>query len=98
MMVYSTQNYRAFGLFSMSGVLGRRNTTFRSLDVVAPSDLLEVCLARSKGPNRVGVFSPLHLMAERDPVSETSCFYSQKHRTMEKVQNPSNSMKQYSLE
>jgi hypothetical protein len=27
-----------------------------------------------------------------DPVSETSCFYSQEHRTMEKVQNPSNSV------
>jgi hypothetical protein len=33
---------------------------------------------------------PLHLRTETDPVSEMSCFYSQKHRTMEIVQKPSN--------
>jgi hypothetical protein len=45
-------------------------------------------LALSKRPNWVGVFSlPLHLRTETDPISETSCFYSQEHRTMEKVQN-----------
>jgi hypothetical protein len=31
-------------------------------------------LALSKGSNWVGVFSPLHLRTETDPVSETSCF------------------------
>jgi hypothetical protein len=43
-------------------------------------------LALSKGANLVGVFSTLHMRTETDPVSETSCFYSQEHRTMEKVQ------------
>jgi hypothetical protein len=33
-----------------------------------------------------------HWRTETDPVSETSCFYSQEHQTMEKVQNPSNSV------
>jgi hypothetical protein len=42
-------------------------------------------LALSKGPNWVGVFSPLQLKTETDPVSKTSCFYSAKHRTMDKV-------------
>jgi hypothetical protein len=31
-------------------------------------------------------------VSERDPVSETSCFYFPKYRTMESVQNPSNSV------
>jgi hypothetical protein len=35
---------------------------------------------------------PLHLRIETDPVSETSCFYFVEHRTMEKVQKPSNSV------
>jgi hypothetical protein len=38
------------------------------------------------------VSSPLHLRTEIDPVSETSCFYSQEHRTTKKVQNSSNSV------
>jgi hypothetical protein len=47
----------------------------------------------SRGPDCVGVFStPLHLRVETDPVSEMSCFYSQEHSAMEKVQKPSNSM------
>jgi hypothetical protein len=46
----------------------------------------------SKGLSWVGVFSPLHLRAETDPVSEVSCFYSQKRRTMEEFQKPSNSV------
>jgi hypothetical protein len=33
-----------------------------------------------------------HLKTETDPVYETSCFYSTKHRTREKVQKPSNSV------
>jgi hypothetical protein len=33
---------------------------------------------------------PFHLSTETDLVSETSCFYSIKHRTVEKVQKPSN--------
>jgi hypothetical protein len=50
----------------------------------------------SKGPNCVGIFSPrLHLRTETDAVSETSCFYSHKHRMMEEVQEPSNSMQLY---
>jgi hypothetical protein len=49
-------------------------------------------LALSKGPNLVGVFSLLHMRMETDPVSETSCFYSQKYWTMGKIQNPSNFM------
>jgi hypothetical protein len=49
-------------------------------------------LALSKGPNWVGVFSPLRLRTVRDPVSETSCIYSQKHRTVQDVQKPSNSI------
>jgi hypothetical protein len=32
-MVYSTQNYSIFGIFTSSGVLGSRNTTFRKLDL-----------------------------------------------------------------
>jgi hypothetical protein len=53
-------------------------------------------LALSKGPNRVGV--SLHLRTERDPVSETSCFFFSffsnylRIRTMDKVRKPSNSM------
>jgi hypothetical protein len=35
-MVYSTQNYWVFGLFSSSGVLGSRNT-FRKLDLLPSS-------------------------------------------------------------
>jgi hypothetical protein len=34
----------------------------------------------------------LHLRTETDRVSETSCFYSQEHRTVVKIQNPSNSV------
>jgi hypothetical protein len=49
-------------------------------------------LALTKGPNWVGVFSPLHLRMETDPVSETSCFYSIEYRTMGKVKKPSNSV------
>jgi hypothetical protein len=36
--------------------------------------------------------SPFYLRTETDPVSEASCFYSQEHRTMEKIHNPSNSV------
>jgi hypothetical protein len=35
---------------------------------------------------------PLHLRTETDIVSETSCFYSQKHRTMGKFQKLSKSV------
>jgi hypothetical protein len=44
-----------------------------------------------KGPNWVGVVSPLHLRTETNPVSEASYFYSQKHQTMEKVHKSINS-------
>jgi hypothetical protein len=47
--------------------------------------------ALSIGRKWAGVFSPLHLRTETDPLSKTSCFYSIEHRTMEKVRNPSNS-------
>jgi hypothetical protein len=33
---------------------------------------------------------------ETDPVSETSCFYYQEHRAMEKVQKPGNHEYDYS--
>jgi hypothetical protein len=36
-MLYSTQSYWASGLFSSSGVLGNRNTTFRKLDLLPSS-------------------------------------------------------------
>jgi hypothetical protein len=48
--------------------------------------------ALSKGPNWVGVFSPLHLRMETDPVSETSCFLFSSIPDDEKVQKPSNSL------
>jgi hypothetical protein len=48
-------------------------------------------LALSKGPNWAGVFfPPFHLRMETDPVSEMSCSF--KHRTMDKVQKPRNSL------
>jgi hypothetical protein len=52
-------------------------------------------LALSKGPNRIGVSPPLRM--ETDLVSETSCLFffflvTIKIRTMDKVQNPSNSV------
>jgi hypothetical protein len=55
----------------------RKNTTFRKLDLFPSSGdgktySVGSLLALSKGPNRIG-FS-LHLRAETDPVSETSCF------------------------
>jgi hypothetical protein len=40
-----------------------------------------------RGP--IEVFPPFHLRTEEDPISESSCLYSQEHRTMGKVQNPS---------
>jgi hypothetical protein len=44
-----------------------------------------------KGPNWVGVFfPPFYLRTETDPVSETSCSF--KHRTMDIVQKPRNSL------
>jgi hypothetical protein len=63
-------------LFLLSGVFGSRNTMFRKLGLF---------LSSGEGVRR-------HLLSwETDPVSET-CFYSQKHRMMERVQNPSNSV------
>jgi hypothetical protein len=38
------------------------------------------------------VLTPFHLRTETDPDFETSRFYYQEHRTMEKVQKPSNSV------
>jgi hypothetical protein len=70
--MYSTQSYWVFGLFPPSCVLGSRNTTFRKLDLFPSS----------------GERGRRHLETKTDPVSETSCFYSTKDRTMEKVQNP----------
>jgi hypothetical protein len=52
-------------------------------------------LALSKGPNWVGVFSPLYLRTETHPVSETSCFYSLEYWMMEEVQRPSNSVSKH---
>jgi hypothetical protein len=49
------------------------------------------------GPNWIGVFSPLHLRMETDPVFETSCFYSQEHQTVEKIQRASNSVQVYAV-
>jgi hypothetical protein len=62
MMVYNTQNYWVFGLFSSSGIL--ENTTFRKLDLFLSSGesggegVQWLRLALSKGPSWVGVFSP----------------------------------------
>jgi hypothetical protein len=42
---------------------------------------------------QMSVFPPIHLRTESDPVSETSCFYTQQHRTIEKVQKPSSPIK-----
>jgi hypothetical protein len=36
-MVYSSQNYCAFGLFPSSGIIRNRNTTFRMLDLLPSS-------------------------------------------------------------
>jgi hypothetical protein len=101
---FCTQNYWVFGPFSSSGVLRNRNMTFRKLNLFPSSGeggrrhLLSVGpekerisitgLALSKGPNWVGVFSPLHMRMETNPVSETSCFYSLEYQTMEKTKNP----------
>jgi hypothetical protein len=58
-------------------VLGRRNTTFRKLEICFRPQVKGVPLERaniSKWTNWVGVFSPLHLMTETYPVSDTSFF------------------------
>jgi hypothetical protein len=48
-------------------------------------------LALSKGPNWIDVFfPPFYLRMETDSVSETSCSF--KHRTMDTVQKPRNSL------
>jgi hypothetical protein len=100
-MVYNTQNYWDLGLFPLSGIL--ENTTFRKLDLFPSSDEVGredtysvgplrkwLRSALSKGPSWVGVFSPNFTWGRKHPVSETS--YSLEYQTMEKVQNPSNSM------
>jgi hypothetical protein len=54
-------------------------------------------MRREKIPTHLGPLeradlnhSTLHLRMEANPVSETSCFYTHEHWTMENVQNPSN--------
>jgi hypothetical protein len=48
-------------------------------------------LALSDGPNWVGLFCPIHLRTETDPVSETSYFLFSRIMDDGKVQKPSNS-------
>jgi hypothetical protein len=85
-MVYNTQNFWVFGLFPSSGSL--ENTTFRKLDL----------LPSSGGGGRAQLsrwlLPYLPLRTETEPLSETSC--SLQYQTMEKVQQPSNSVWTYS--
>jgi general stress protein 26 len=48
--------------------------------------------AMKRGKNCEDTRPHLNQMTKTDPVSETSWFFSQEHRTMEEVQNPSNSV------
>jgi hypothetical protein len=86
-----------FLVFPLSGVLWSRNTMFRKLDLFLYSgeegrrhqlSWAPLKVALSKGSNRGGVFSPLHLTTETDSVSETSCFYPMNTGRWKKSKNP----------
>jgi hypothetical protein len=86
------RNYWVFGLFPSSGVFGSRNTTFRKLDLFPSSgegggeDTLSQSL--SKVTNWLGVFSPVHLRTETDPVSKRRVSTPKNTGRWKKSRNP----------
>jgi hypothetical protein len=85
--LHHTQVYVFFHLIYYS----LQNTTFRKLDLFLSSGEGEGEDTYSVGAQLSRFLLPhLHLRTKRDPVSETSC--SLEYQTMEKVQNPSNSV------
>jgi hypothetical protein len=79
--------------FPSPGVLGRRNTTFRKWYLFPSSGKREENTPTQLDPlekanlNHWTRSPPLHLRP--GPVSETSCFYSQEHRTIHRCYTPS---------
>jgi hypothetical protein len=102
-MVYNTQNYWVIILFPSSGIVEKRETTFRKLDLFPSSGAAGENTPTPMGPlekpnlnhwpNRVGFFSPLYLRNKTDPVSETSCFIVSRIPDGAKIQKPSSSVK-----
>jgi hypothetical protein len=69
-MVNNTRNYRLSGLRPSSGIL---NTIEHVVSKTGSVSAKWLRLARSKGPNWVGVFPPANLKTETYPVSEKVC-------------------------